>query len=306
MQKFVFRAEYFCQMRKQNGTLAAAETVMHTCRYAVLWRSCVKAAHSHRQRGQSSRLQTEAAARVNEQIAVKQLRRAGPDAVGTLHTPTAHKTIHPILTVWLENPVTVQQTGISFNRQSIVRWDGCGCGTAWWRLSTVAAGGSKTRRVTQVDPLREQEKVENTSPFSPLELQVACNGPSLPPKSLHSTPAPVLATQEGRQRTRSVHTNNRSDRQGPRREREKTKKRMGEGGFESSEERCLDLVFFLLSISHFRGRQVKGHTPWTPTTPSTKASPHTGWSVWGRQFPTIYTLNFHPYASTAMHSATVN
>lgn len=61
----------------------------------------------------------------------------------------------------------------------------------------VVAGGSKTRRVTQVDSLREQEKVENTSPFSPLKLQVARDGPSLRPKPFHSIPAPQLAEQEG-------------------------------------------------------------------------------------------------------------
>lgn len=76
---------------------------MYTCRYAVLRRSCVKTALSRRQRGQSSRLQTEAAARVNEQIAAKRLRREGPDAARTAHTPTAHKTLHTILTVWLGN-----------------------------------------------------------------------------------------------------------------------------------------------------------------------------------------------------------
>lgn len=76
---------------------------MHTCRYAVLWRRCVKAVQSHRQRGQSSRLQTEAAALVNEQIAAKRLRHAGPDTARILHTPTANKTVDPMLTVWLEN-----------------------------------------------------------------------------------------------------------------------------------------------------------------------------------------------------------
>lgn len=36
----------------------------------------------------------------------------------------------------------------------------------------------------------------------------------------------------------------------------------------------------------------------TPTSPSTKASPHTGRSVRRIRFQTIHTLNFHPYAGS--------
>lgn len=73
---------------KAKGTLAAVaeETVMHTCRYAVLGRSRAKAAQSHRQRRQSSRLQTETAARENEQIAATTVPSGGRALAQTLHT----------------------------------------------------------------------------------------------------------------------------------------------------------------------------------------------------------------------------
>lgn len=154
-------------------------------------------------------------------------------------------------------------TGISFNRQPVVRRDGCGCGAARWRLSTrrSEAGGSKTRRVTRVDSAAGRRAHSgNASLFSPLSRKWPVTDPHPPPSPplYHSPSHPPSVSGTGRTaKEPGVCTNNCSDRQGPRGEREREK---GGGGDESSEERCRDPVFFSLSISHFRGRQVKGLT----------------------------------------------